>query len=83
MIAAEENLRHLHAAKVLRPRVVRVFQQPLAEGIIGRRILIAEGPFADLQNRASLPGSSLEEVFLLLTEEILDPERSGASERTT
>jgi ABC-2 type transport system ATP-binding protein len=52
-------------------------------GILHRGHLIAEGPFADLQNRASLPGSSLEEVFLLLTEEILDPERSGASERTT
>ncbi len=38
-------------------------------GILNRGRLIAEGTFAELQERASQPGTTLEQVFLTLTEE--------------
>lgn len=38
-------------------------------GILNRGRLIAEGTFAELQERALRPGSTLEQVFLTLTEE--------------
>jgi ABC-2 type transport system ATP-binding protein len=41
-------------------------------GILNRGRLVAEGTFAQLQEKASQPGSTLEEVFLTLTEEEAD-----------
>lgn len=38
-------------------------------GILHRGRLVAEGSFAQLQDRARQPGSSLEEIFLKITEE--------------
>lgn len=48
-------------------------------GILHRGKLVAEGVFADLQAMASRPGSSLEEVFLTLTEEKWDDQAQDGS----
>jgi ABC-2 type transport system ATP-binding protein len=47
-------------------------------GILNRGRLVAEGPFEHLQQLAKQPGSTLEEVFLKLTEEEGEPALPGA-----
>ncbi len=47
-------------------------------GILHHGALVAEGSFAQLQEKASQPGSSLEEVFLKLTEEEAEFATPGA-----
>ena len=44
MIPGEQNLRNFPAAELSGPRVLRRFQEPVAEAIISGRLLIAQRP---------------------------------------